>query len=193
MRTTQTAPADQIARARARQITATTAVEQTVRDLIADEAITVTDAATALGATRQLAYRILGDETPAELTQPALTPVVYLRGAGQSDAAWERIERAMWARGWHTVHDRTTAWHAARAGIPVVLVNFSQPELDGGSMTIARVRARVGDAGTGNPQELPIEIGGRVARPMTKTEDGWAHDVDAIARHIHPLITADLR
>lgn len=83
--------------------------------------------------------------------RPALTPVVYLRGAGRKDPMWERVERVMWARGLHTVRDRTTAFHLARGGVPVVLCDFSadlyRPEPAPGTdyhqyVVVGRVRAR---------------------------------------------------
>lgn len=71
-------------------------------------------------------YAILGsgpDGGPP--AAPALTPVVYLRGAGNSDDTWQEVREAMWARGWATVSDHTTAWHLARGGVPVVSCDFS--------------------------------------------------------------------
>lgn len=81
-------------------------------------------------------------------TRPSLTPVVYLRGAGVRQPAWDRIERAMWARGWDTTHDRTSAFHLARGGVPVVLVDFTSQLPNGlsrGVITVGRVRARYRD------------------------------------------------
>jgi len=83
--------------------------------------------------------------------RPALTPVVYLRGARRKGAMWERVEHAMWERGWYTERDRTTAWHLARGGAPVILCDFSadlyREEPASGTdyhqyVVVGRVRAR---------------------------------------------------
>ena len=92
-----------------------------------------------------------GGRPPAE---QAITPVVYLRGAGNSDGTWARMRAAMWARGWATVSDRTSAWHLARGGAPVVFCDFSADldETPGNSygydlyVIVGMVRARCGTA-----------------------------------------------
>lgn len=98
---------------------------------------------------------------------PALTPVVYLRGAGVAGAVWARIPPCMWARGWATTRARTQAWHLAFGGVPVVLCDFSG---DGG-VTVGRVRAR----GGAQTAQLPVVGGpGRVHRPYRPGPDGQA-------------------
>lgn len=73
----------------------------------------------------------------------SFTPVAYLRGAGAPSATWEAIRNAIHALDIATTPDRTTAWHLARGGIPVVLVDFSS---DAGALYAvdARYRVRVG-------------------------------------------------
>ncbi|RBO87046.1 hypothetical protein [Nocardia puris] len=104
-------------------------------------------AARALGSqSRDRITRILGrSEDGSAPAAPAPTPTVYLRGAGVGDATWARVVDAMHARGWATVRDRTTAWHLARGGVPVVLADFSAQQDDGleeRTVTVGRVRAR---------------------------------------------------
>lgn len=96
-----------------------------------------TEIARAMGVSgRQKIYAAIERESePA--APPVLPPVVFLRGAKVSAATWAAIEQAMHQRGLITVRDRTQAWHLARGGAPVVLVDFT-----GGEGMIARVRAR---------------------------------------------------
>lgn len=122
------------------------AFERTVRDEVDAKRLNPSDVARALGIkNRQRVYAILGRGKDGSMhVAPAPQPVVYLRGRGQPQDIWERVETAMWARGWRTVRDRTTAWHLARGGTPVVLVDFTS-ELDGLAVdwiTVGRVRAR---------------------------------------------------
>ncbi|MEU7631674.1 hypothetical protein AB0C34_17050 [Nocardia sp. NPDC049220] len=146
MTTTETSGADRIRAAQAAVSTAQAAFEQIVRDEHADGVI-VSDIAEALGdrKRRQRVYGILGRGENGDVpTAPAPQPIVYLRGPRQSDEVWQRVEAAMWARGWRTVRDRTTAWHLARGGSPVVLCDFAA-DFDGLAVdwiVIGRVRAR---------------------------------------------------
>jgi hypothetical protein len=84
---------------------------------------------------------------------PALTPIVYLRGARRPQEVWDEVEHSLWARGYATLHDRTTAWHATRGGMPVVLCDFSadlyrEKPAEGTDyhyyVQVGRVRARYG-------------------------------------------------
>jgi hypothetical protein len=111
------ASADRVAAARS-------AHEQLIRDA-ASAGTTVVDIAAALGTTdRGVVYRVL-QKPPAQPRLAGHTPAVYLRGAGVDTPTWKKVETAMSARGWVNVHTHTTAFHLARGGPPVVLVNFS--------------------------------------------------------------------
>lgn len=188
---------DTVSAASAAAEAAQAALEQAVRDARAGGA-TITSIATALGGYRQRVYAIL-DRDPSAPTRPAPVPVVYLRGAGVKAPAWDRIERAMWSRGWDTTHDRTTAWHLARGGVPLVLVDFSATRGDGAQarvVTVARLRARWDDESGDGPREmdLPIVAGGDHRRPYRRSDDGsWLLDEDAIAGWVRPLLTAKSR
>ncbi|WP_280502022.1 hypothetical protein [Nocardia farcinica] len=140
--------------------------EQTIRDEIHADHITPSDAARALGTrNRQRVYAILGrGPDGSDPTPPAHTPAIYLRGRGCGQRTWKAVESAMWARGWATTRDRTTAWHLARGGVPVVLCDFSS-EWDGlatDEVTVGRVQARYSDDGQ---MELPLVSGGRRGTP----------------------------
>ncbi|MFI8977410.1 hypothetical protein ACIGO9_31340 [Nocardia asteroides] len=76
------------------------------------------------------------------------------------DKDWEAIEAAMWARGWKTVSDRSTAWHLARGGVPVVLCDFGVNELEFDPIIVGRVRARV-DENDQSGRDLPLISGGQ--------------------------------
>lgn len=86
---------------------------------------------------RRRLYAVM-EKTPEPTTAPELTPVVFLRGAGATTQTWRQVQAAMHARGLVTMRDRKQAWHLARGGVPVILVDFSA----GRPGTIARVRAR---------------------------------------------------
>lgn len=165
MTSTETATA-RIQAAQQAAIHAQAAFEQTIRDEVLVGRITPSDAARALGTkNRQRVYAILGRGADgSDPIPPAHTPVVYLRGRGCGQRTWTAVEAAMWARGWATVRDRTTAWHLARGGVPVVLCDFSS-EWDGLStdeVTVGRVQARYGDD---DRMELPLVSGGRSGKP----------------------------
>lgn len=138
--------AQRIQQARDARIAAMAAEEQIVRDAAADGQ-TPTDLAAAYGTKgRQRIYAILR-ANPAAPQPPAMPATVYLRGAGCGQSIWDRVEPAMWARGWDTLHDRTTAWHRARGGMTVVFCDFSSADGQGLSLetvTVGRVRAKWG-------------------------------------------------
>lgn len=111
--------------ARANTARAAELERQAVRDARNDGG-TPTEIAAVLGVkNRQKIYGILADFDYGEIPEPSLTPVAYLRGAGIDPEAWTRVERAVRARGFHTTHDRLSAWHLCRGGTPVVVVDFS--------------------------------------------------------------------
>ncbi|WP_229434742.1 hypothetical protein [Nocardia farcinica] len=177
--TTTAAAAARIRAARDAAGAAQAAFEQAIRDEVAADRITPSDVARALGTkNRQRVYAILGrGDDGAAPTNPPLRPVVYLRGAGRPDAVWTRVREAMWARGWTTISDRTSAWHLARGGTPVVLCDFSadldhpSPAPGGGTwfgydryVVVGKVRAKYGDDGEAmlpriNGGEHPIRLG----------------------------------
>jgi hypothetical protein len=136
--------AQRIQRARDARIATIAAEEQTVRDAAADGA-TPTDIVAAYGTrNRQRVYAILR-ANPAAPQRPITPPTIYLHGAGCGQPTWDRVEHAMWARGWDTTHDRTTAWHLARGGAAVVFCDFSSAMAGGLSsdhVTVGRVRAK---------------------------------------------------
>lgn len=126
--TPETRWADRLRKAQAR-IDATRGIEaQTIRDAHTS-GMTETRIAAALGVKNRDRLRSAIRDTPDQAQPVALTPTVYLRGAGMSDATWERVHRAMWARGWATITDRTAAWHLARGGVPVVMCIFSARDI----------------------------------------------------------------
>jgi hypothetical protein len=128
---------------------AVAAHEQAIRDA-KESGTSISDIGRALGIKdRTKVYKILGmGRDGAAPTRPSLTPVVYLRGAGVKQPAWDRIELAMWARGWDTTHDRTSAFHLARGGVEVVMLDFTSTYGNGltrETITVGRVRARYGE------------------------------------------------
>lgn len=118
---------ERVRAAHAAVLAATAAEEVAIRDAATAGASPSAIARDGLGTlNRGRVYAILGRGPDGEAPNPpARTPIVYLRGAGASADLWERVTTAMWARGWATERDRTAAWHAARASVPVVLVDFS--------------------------------------------------------------------
>lgn len=97
--------------------------------------------------------------------EPRPTPTVYLRGTGHTDEVWERVERAMWDRGWVTVRVHTTAWHLARGGVPVVAVNFSRIC---NWHTVERVRAKYEEQPTGDSELALVRVSGGNHRPALR-------------------------
>lgn len=182
---------------RAAELTA----EQAIRDAYADgDGETPSQIARTLGVkNRQRIYAIVGkgrDGTdPAE---PALTPVAYVRGADLKQAAWDRLVPALHARGFSVVRDRTTAWHLARGGVPVVFIDVSlSPEL-GTQMVVGRVRARYETTVT--HQTIASLVTTREAAALIREHPDIAHrvvetteqetDLPVVAggRHERPLV-----
>lgn len=133
---------------------------------------------------RILITRLIGTENcqavealPAQRTQPAhkaqLPPAVFLRGARVSDEEWDTIKEAIWARGWHTIVQRTEAWHLARGRLPVVLVDFSTRDTD--EIRVGLVTAKHGDDG-----ELQLRTPYAQTLPTPRLESG-ERDAEAIA------------
>lgn len=126
----------QVAETHTAQKTASAVQEQAIRDAAAG-GHPLTDVARALGNSgRRRIYAVL-EKTPEPAPAPELTPVVFLRGAGAPSETWQQVQAAMNARGLVTVRDRTQAWHLARGGVPMILLDFSA-----GAGTVTRVRAR---------------------------------------------------
>jgi len=104
-------------------LTAREHAEQAIREAVA-AGVSVADLKRAIPLARDRVLSIIREDHP-DITCPRMTPSIYLRGAGQFEETWERVTRAMWRCGWATTGDRTTSWHRARGGLPVVLVDFS--------------------------------------------------------------------
>ena len=98
----------------------------------------MTQIAAALGITNRVRLYGVLDKTYDNPTAPTPTPVAFLRGAGAPKTVWDDIETAMHRRGLMVVKDRQQAWHLARAGVAVVMVDFSA----GPDVTVGRVKAR---------------------------------------------------
>ena len=128
-----------VADTRAAQDRAAAVHDQAIRDAAA-AGHPLTSIASTLGVTnRKRLYTVLGRPPADDPGPPLPTPVVFLRGAGATTSTWKDIETAMHARGLSTVRDRQQAWNLARAGTPVILVDFSTSTPD---ITIGRVKAR---------------------------------------------------
>ena len=128
--------------------------DQAIRDAAA-AGHPLTSIASTLGVTnRKRLYTVLGRPPADDPGPPLPTPVVFLRGAGATTSTWKDIETAMHARGLSTVRDRQQAWNLARAGTPVILVDFSAGTRD---VTVGRVKARWTTTATTGPiaQLLP--------------------------------------
>lgn len=165
------AAAARIAAAQAAVLDATAVLEQTIRDEVSGEkSITIAGVARALGVqNRGRIYAILGQTAGRIATPPARTPTVYLRGGGISQAAWDRIEAACWARRWTTTHSRTDAWHLARGGDPVAIADFT---LGYDDLLVGRVEAKYRPSPTGDDEqalELVRGNGRRYERPVIGT------------------------
>jgi hypothetical protein len=109
--------------ARAGRVAALGAEERAILAAL-DDGYPVRAIAAALDLDRQTIYQLRprhGDP----VTQPPATPLVFLRATRHKDDLWVAVEQAMWLRGWRTTHDRTTAWHSARAGTPTILCEFT--------------------------------------------------------------------
>jgi hypothetical protein len=98
----------------------------------------MTQIAAALGITNRVRLYGVLDKSYDNPTVPAPTPVVFLRGAGAPKTVWDDIETAMHRRGLMVVKDRQQAWYLARAGVVVVMVDFSA----GSDVTVGKVKAR---------------------------------------------------
>lgn len=195
---------ERIAAGRRQMAAARAAHEQTIRDAV-ESGMSIAEIARALQTKdRTGIYAILGKArdggTPI---RPAHTPTVYLRGAGRSDDTWACVQTAMWARGWATVSDRTTAWHLARGGVPVVLVDFST-DLDATEwpsfgydryVSVWRVRAvwRVEEA---DPAVLERTLGTDAPVPYRRVADdgiraGTLDGKNAVDEHVLAGLVAD--
>lgn len=120
--------------------------DQAIRD--AEVAgLPIIDIARAIGVSnRQRVYAVLEKPPVPPESPPTLSPAAFLRGAGADRETWDAIEYELHLRGIVTVRDRTTAWHLARGGVPVVLVDFSVPKsgrLAKGAIGLVTARNRV--------------------------------------------------
>ncbi|WP_326581694.1 hypothetical protein OIE69_43780 (plasmid) [Actinacidiphila glaucinigra] len=132
--------------------------EQTIRDAHAAGGRRVADITRALGI--QNRNRITAVLNPTEdgdvptPKAPASPVVVYLRAPGFGEGVWDRLRQAMWARGWHAVSDRTTAWHLARGGLTTVYVDLAA-QRDNDPITVQLVRA-VYSQPLETPEHVPV-------------------------------------
>jgi hypothetical protein len=127
-----------VATTRATQEQAAAVHDQAIRDAKA-AGHPVTRIAGILGVTNRMRLYGVLDKPPEDPTEPAPTPVIFLRGAGTPPAIWRDVETALHRRGLATVKDRQQAWNLARGGIPVVFVDFSADSI---TATAGRVKAR---------------------------------------------------
>ena len=111
--------------------------DQAIRDAKAADH-PMTQIAAALGISNRVRLYGVLDKSYDNPAAAIPTPVVYLRGAGAPKTVWDDIETAMHRRGLMVVKDRQQAWHLARGGVPVVIVDFST----GSDVTVGRVKAR---------------------------------------------------
>jgi|GEM_PF-5736616 len=128
--------------------------DQAIRDAAA-AGHPLTSIASTLGVTnRKRLYTVLSRPPADHPGPPPPTPVVFLRGAGATTTSWQNIETAMHTRGLNTVRDRQHAWNLARAGTPVIFVDFSAGSRE---VTVGRVKARWTTTATTRPlaQLLP--------------------------------------
>lgn len=115
---------DRVATTRDARDLAAAVHDQAIRDAKA-AGHPVTQIAGTLGVTNRMRLYAVIDK-PDEPARPVTpTPVVFLRGVGAPESTWARVETAMLRRGFAVVKDRQQAWHLARGGVPVVLVDFS--------------------------------------------------------------------
>jgi hypothetical protein len=143
-----------VADTRSAQDRAAAVHDQAIRDAAA-AGHPLTSIASTLGVTnRKRLYTVLSRPPDDHPGPPPPTPVVFLRGAGATTTSWHDIETAMHIRGLNTVQDRQQAWNLARAGTPVILVDFSAGSRD---VTVGRVKARWKTTATTRPlgQLLP--------------------------------------
>jgi hypothetical protein len=144
MTTAQQNWAQRIQQARDNRIAAMATEAQIVRDAHA-AGMKKTEIVAAYGRRNRQRIDALLNADPTAPQPPPNPPTIYLRGAGCNQSTWERVEKAMWARGWDTVKHRTSAWHLARGGCVVVLCDFSSADGQGLSMDtvlVGRVRAK---------------------------------------------------
>jgi hypothetical protein len=147
MTTAQQNWAQRIQQARDNRIAAMATEAQIVRDAHA-AGMKKTEIVAAYGRRNRQRIDALLNADPTAPQPPPNPPTIYLRGAGCNQSTWERVEKAMWARGWDTVKHRTSAWHLARGGCVVVLCDFSSADGQGLSVDtvlVGRVRAKYGE------------------------------------------------
>jgi len=126
-----------VAATRAARDLASAVHDQAIRDAKA-AGHPVTGIASTLGVTNRVRLYDVLEKSFDYPADPGATPVVFLRGAGAPPETWRDVETAMHRRGLATVRDRQQAWHLARGGVPVVLVDFST----GAAVSVGRVKAK---------------------------------------------------
>lgn len=85
------------------------------------------------------------DQPSTHRTEPPPAVVVFLRGPGAGKSTWSALTAAAVDRGWIATRDRTQAWHLCRGGLPTVMLDFPDVDLDQpGAVTITagRVQAK---------------------------------------------------
>lgn len=87
------------------------------------------------------------DNAPQDTSSSAAGPpvAVYLRGAGAGKSAWSTITAVVTDQGWIPTRARTQAWHPAPGNLRIMMVDFSDVDLDTSgpvSVTVGRVTAK---------------------------------------------------
>lgn len=122
------------------------------------------------------------------VTMPQLRPVIFLRGAGVPAEDWKRIREAMWAHGWATEQQRSTAWHLARGGVPVVMLDFSAGR---DVVTASQVRAKyAADPKTDPAAKTVLAALSRCEAPAGSSSPGVLADLverALDAKDLHPV------
>lgn len=124
------------------------AAENAIRDAHAS-GHTVSEIAAVLGVkNRSRVYAILGKPgwTPND-QEPQIPVVVHLRTRKRDDDVHDQLAAAFRARGWVVEPDYMRAWHLARAGVRIVMVDASAHLHSEGVLQVGHIRALYGTAG----------------------------------------------
>lgn len=116
---------------------------------------------------------------PERPGRPSMPPMVFLRGVGINTRTFDRVHVALWARGLHTITDRTSAMHLSRGGVHVWMVDFSAAgeAKTGAPVSIARMCAVYEATPGGQQLQFKRVASSQVNRPVCEGE----LDVDMLA------------